>query len=167
MSNKALQDSGVSVNLLPYLVCKQLGVGELKPTGITLQLADRSVKIPKGEIEDVLIKVGEFIFPVNFVIFKTAPMENPSGQILVILGWPFLATSNALINYQSGSMKFTFRDMTIDHNIFNLEKHPNDHSDQPFDVNWIKRYQMNISKMKDPTSDVLTKGHNSMKWNNG
>jgi len=86
MSNKALQDSGVSVNLLPYLVCKQLGVGELKPTGITLQLADRSVKIPKGEIEDVLIKVGEFIFPVNFVIFKTAPMENPSGQIPVILG---------------------------------------------------------------------------------
>ena len=58
--DKALLDLGASVNLLPYSVYKQFGVGELKPTRITLQLADRSVKISKGEVEDVLIKVGEF-----------------------------------------------------------------------------------------------------------
>ncbi|KAM6553921.1 hypothetical protein CsatB_014683 [Cannabis sativa] len=46
--NKALLDLGASVNLLPYSVYKQLGLGELKPTSITLQLADRSVKIPRG-----------------------------------------------------------------------------------------------------------------------
>ena len=83
--DKALIDLGASVNLLPYLVHKHLGVGELKPTRITLQLADRSVKIPKGEVEDVLIKVGEFIFPVDFVILETAPVENPRGEIPVIL----------------------------------------------------------------------------------
>ena len=54
MINKALLDLGASVNWLPYSVYKQLGVGELKPTRITLQLADISVKIPKGEIKDVL-----------------------------------------------------------------------------------------------------------------
>ena len=50
---KALLDMGASVNLLPYSVYKQLGLGELKPIAITLSLADRSVKIPRGMIEDV------------------------------------------------------------------------------------------------------------------
>jgi len=63
--DKALLDLGASVNLLSYSVYKQLGVGELKPTRITLQLTDRSVKILKGEVKDVLIKIEEFIFPVD------------------------------------------------------------------------------------------------------
>ena len=83
--DKALLDLRASVNLLSYSVYKKLGVGELKPTRITLQLADRSVKISKGEIEDMLIKVGEFIFPVNFIIIETTPVENPGRQIPVIL----------------------------------------------------------------------------------
>ena len=81
--DKALLVLGASVNLLSYSVYKQLGVGELKPTRITLQLADRSVKILKDEVEDVLIKVGEFIFSVDFIVLETAPVENPRGQIPV------------------------------------------------------------------------------------
>ncbi|XP_062155199.1 uncharacterized protein LOC133863257 [Alnus glutinosa] len=57
---RALLDLGASVNLLPYSVYVQLGLGELKPTLVTLQLADRSVKVPRGIIEDVLIKVDKF-----------------------------------------------------------------------------------------------------------
>ncbi|RVW82030.1 Retrovirus-related Pol polyprotein from transposon 17.6 [Vitis vinifera] len=60
---KALLDLGASVNLLPYSVYKQLGLGELKPTSITLSLADRSVKIPRGIIEDVLVQVDNFYYP--------------------------------------------------------------------------------------------------------
>ena len=58
--DKSLLDLGASVNLLPYSMYKQLGLGELKPTNITLSLADRSVKIPKGIIEDVLVKIDKF-----------------------------------------------------------------------------------------------------------
>jgi hypothetical protein len=58
---RALLDLGASVNLLPYSIYLQLGLGELKPTSMTLQLADRSVKRPRGTIEDVLIKVDSFI----------------------------------------------------------------------------------------------------------
>ena len=47
---KALLDLGASVNLFPYSVYKQLGLGELRPTTITLSLADRSIKIPKGTV---------------------------------------------------------------------------------------------------------------------
>ena len=67
---KALLDLGASVNLLPYSVYKQLGLGELKPTTITLSLADRSIKIPKGTVEDVLIQVDKFYYPVDFVVIQ-------------------------------------------------------------------------------------------------
>ncbi|RVW61098.1 Transposon Ty3-I Gag-Pol polyprotein [Vitis vinifera] len=63
---KALLDLGASVNLLPYSMYKQLGLGGLKPTAITLSLADRSVKIPRGVIEDVLVQVDKFYYPVDF-----------------------------------------------------------------------------------------------------
>ena len=96
-------------------------MGELKLTRITLQSVDRSVKIPKGKVEDVLIKVGEFIFLVNFVVLETVLVENSRGRIPVIPGRPFLVTSNALINCHSGLIKLTFGNMTIDLNIFNLE----------------------------------------------
>jgi hypothetical protein len=71
---KALLDLGASINLLPYLVYLQLGLGELKPTSMTLQLVDRSVKIPRGIIEDVLIKVDKFYFPVDFIVLDTEPV---------------------------------------------------------------------------------------------
>ena len=69
--DKALLDLGASVNLLPYSVYQQLGLGELKPTNITLSLVDRSVKIPKGIVEDVLVKVDKFYYPVHFVVLDT------------------------------------------------------------------------------------------------
>ena len=73
--NKCLLDLGASLNLLPYSVYQQLGLGELKLTKVTLQLDDRSVKKSIGEIEDVLIRVGEFIFPVDFIVLETQPVN--------------------------------------------------------------------------------------------
>jgi len=83
---KALLNLGASVNLLPYSVYLQLGLGELKPTSMTLQLADRLVKIPRGIIEDVLVKVDKFYFPVDFIVFDTEPVQNFRIWIPVILG---------------------------------------------------------------------------------
>ena len=72
--DKGLLDLGASVNLLPYSVYTQLGLRELKPTSITLSLADRSVKIPKGIVEYVLVKVDKFYYPVDFVVLDTEPI---------------------------------------------------------------------------------------------
>jgi len=121
---KALLDLGASVNLLPYSVYLQLGLGELKPTSMTLQLADRSVKIPRGIVEDVLIKVDKFYFPVDFIVLDTEPVQNVGVQIPVILGRPFLATANALINCRTGVMKISFGNMTVELNIFDISKRP-------------------------------------------
>ena len=67
---EALCDSGASINLMPLSVVQRLSLGELTPTTITLQMADRSMAQPKGVLEDVLVKVGKFIFPANFVAIK-------------------------------------------------------------------------------------------------
>ena len=118
--DKTLLDLGASVNLLPYLVYKQLGLGELKPTNITLSLAKRSVKIPKRIVEDVLVKVGKFYYPVDFVVLDTEPIASGPNHVPIILGRPFLATSNAIINCRDGVMQLTFGNMTLELNIFQL-----------------------------------------------
>ncbi|RVW67927.1 hypothetical protein CK203_063503 [Vitis vinifera] len=121
---KALLDLGASVNLLPYSVYKQLGLGELKPTSITLSLADRSVKIPRGMIEDVLVQVDNFYYPVDFVVLDTDPIVKETNYVPIILGRPFLATSNAIINCRNGLMQLTFGNMTLELNIFYMCKKP-------------------------------------------
>ena len=118
--DKSLLDLGASMNLLPYSVFKQLGLGELKPTNITLSLADRSVKIPKGIVEDVLVKVDKFYYPLDFVVLDTEPIENGPNHVPIILGRPFLATANAIINCRNGVMRLTFGNMTLELNIFHL-----------------------------------------------
>ena len=119
---KGLLDLGASVNLLPYSMYKQLSLGELKPTPITLSLADRSIKIPKGTVEDVIIHVDKFYYPVDFVVLDTEPVAVGTNYVPIILGRPFLATSNAIINFRNGVMQLTFGNMTLELNIFHLSK---------------------------------------------
>ena len=118
--DKALLDLGASANLLPYSVYKQLGLGELKPTTITLSLANRLVKIPKGIVEDVLVKVDKFYYPVDFVVLDKESVAGRTNHVPIILGRPFLATSNAIINCWNGVMQLTFGNMTLQLNIFHL-----------------------------------------------
>ena len=110
------------MNLIPYSVYEQLGLGELKPTKTTLQLADRSIRIPRGVIEDVLVQVDKFYYPVDFIVLDTHPVIGTGAQIPVILGRPFLATSNAIINCRNGLVQISYGNMTLELNIFDLCK---------------------------------------------
>ena len=104
--DKALLDLGASVNLLPYSVYEHLGLGQLKPTNITLSLADRSVKIPKGIVEDVLVKVDKFYYPVDFVVLDTEPIASGPNHVPIILGRPFLAPLPKLVDRPKHIHKF-------------------------------------------------------------
>ena len=119
---KALLDLGASVNLLPFSMYQQLGLGELKPTTITLSLADRSIKIPKGIVEYVLIQVDKFYYPVDFLVLDTEPVAVRANHVPIILGRPFLVTSNAIINCRNEVMQLTFGNMTLELNIFHMSK---------------------------------------------
>src|SRR5438270_4900728 len=110
------------VVLLPYSTYCQLGIGDLTPTTMRIQLADHSIRIPRGIIEDVLIKVENFYFPVDFVVLDTEPTNDNISQVKIILGRPFLATANALINCRNGVMKISFGDMTLELNIFHVSR---------------------------------------------
>jgi hypothetical protein len=68
---RALLDLGASVNLLPYSIFQSLNLGELKPTSVTILLADRYVKVPRGIIEDMLVQVDKFIYHVDFIVLDT------------------------------------------------------------------------------------------------
>ena len=125
----SLVDLGASVNFLPYSVYVDLGLGELEPTNIILQLPDHSVKIPRGIVKDVLIQVDKFYFPVDFVVLDTQPMVNQGTQFPVILGRPFLATANAIIHCRGGLMTLSFGNMIVNLNIFIVIKGIGDEED--------------------------------------
>ena len=112
---KTLCDSGVSINLVPLSVVQKLSLGELAPTKIILQMADRSMAQLEGVLEDVLVKVGKFIFLVDFVVMK---MEE-DNQVPLLLGRPFLATGAALIDVQKGELTLRVGNEAVQ---FNLDK---------------------------------------------
>ena len=122
---KALCDSGASINLMPLSVVQRLCLGELTPTVITLQMADRSRAQPEGILEDVLVKFGKFVFPVDFVVMH---MEEDT-QVPLLLGRPFLATGAALIDIQKGELTLRVGDEAVHFNINRSLKHPNVESD--------------------------------------
>ena len=153
---KALLDLGASVNLLPYSMYKQLGLGELKPTSITLSLADRSIKIPKGTIEDVLIQVDRFYYPVDFVVLDTEPVAVGPNHVPIILGRPFLATSNAIINCRNGVMQLTFGNMTLELNIFHLGKRHMHSEEDDFEEVCILDTILEEQANQQQVQDILT-----------
>ena len=153
---KALLDLGASVNLLPYSMYKKLGLGELKPTSITLSLADRSIKIPKGTIEDVLIQVDKFYYPVDFVVLDTEPVAVEPNHVPIILGRPFLATSNAIINCRNAVMQLTFGNMTLELNIFHLGKRHMHSEEGDFEEVCILDTIMEEQAKEQQVQDILT-----------
>ena len=162
---KALCDSGSSINLMPYSITKKLSLGEITPTTVTLQMADRTLEKPEGIIEDVLVKVGNFVFPADFIILD---MEEDS----LLLGRPFLATGAALIDMQKGILTLRVGEETADFNLIrslrNLDIERDDlksvedvcinNSDFYYDCNdqlSINEKEMNFQYLEDFDSDSL------------
>ncbi|XP_026445208.1 uncharacterized protein LOC113345749 [Papaver somniferum] len=129
------------------LLTEQLGLGELKPTSTTLQLAERSVKVPRGVVEDVLVQIDKFYYPVDFIVLDTQPVVNDSNEIPIILGRPFLATANALISCRNSIMNLSFGNMTIELNIFDACKYPSGDDD-------IHEVSMNETIMQEKLSHL-------------
>ncbi|GKE53285.1 hypothetical protein Tco_1488441 [Tanacetum coccineum] len=92
--NKALIDLGASVSVMPLSTYTNLGLGNLTHTRMTIEIADRTIKLPKGIATDVLVRIGKFIFPVDFVILDIPEDDD----VPLILGRPFLSTAHAKID---------------------------------------------------------------------
>ncbi|GJU04194.1 mitochondrial proton/calcium exchanger protein-like protein isoform X1 [Tanacetum coccineum] len=92
--DNALADLGASVSVMPLSTYLNLGLGKLAHTKLTVELADRTVKYPKGIAENVLVGIGKFVFLVDFII-----LDMPEDfKVPLILERPFLSTAHAKID---------------------------------------------------------------------
>ncbi|XP_016740304.1 uncharacterized protein [Gossypium hirsutum] len=115
---KALSDLGASIYLMTMSIFRKLEIGKSKPTTVRLQLANQSYAHPEGKIEDVLVRVEKFIFPVDFLILECEADQDVS----VILGRPFLATGRIFIDVQKGELTIRVNDQQVTFNVFNSLK---------------------------------------------
>ncbi|GJY24355.1 hypothetical protein Tco_0398013, partial [Tanacetum coccineum] len=112
--DNALADLGASVSVMPLSTYLNLGLGELAHTKLTVELADRTMKYPKGIAENVLLGIGKFVVPVDFII-----LDMPKDvKVPLILGRPFLSTAHAKIDVfkrkitlRVGDKKIIFKSM--------------------------------------------------------
>nr|GEY58857.1 hypothetical protein [Tanacetum cinerariifolium] len=123
LTEHAFLDLGASINIIPASLVDKYDLGTLRKTDTIISLADRSTKIPRGILEDVIVKVDDFYYPVDFFVMDT---ESPYKDVQpnIILGRPFLATINARINCRTGAMDIAFGNRKLRLNVFNLLNSP-------------------------------------------
>nr|GEU29992.1 reverse transcriptase domain-containing protein [Tanacetum cinerariifolium] len=121
----ALADLDASINLMPLSIWKKLSLPELKPTRMTLELADRSITHPKGVAEDVFVKVGKFHFPIDFVVmdFEADP------RVPLILGRSFLRTSCDLIDLYREGITLWVNDEVVTFNLNQTTRYSSTYDD--------------------------------------
>ena len=118
---------------MPYSLFMQLGLGEPRPTCMSLQLADQSIKYPRGIIEDILVKVEDFIFPVDFVILDMAE----DREVPLILVRPFLATARVVINVGNDNLTLKIEEDQLTVKPFASLKQSLDFDDSCFSIDVI------------------------------
>ncbi|XP_070049582.1 uncharacterized protein [Nicotiana tomentosiformis] len=109
--DKSLCDSGASINLMPLSIYMKLEkeIEEIRSAPISLQLADQTTLIPEGIVEDVLVRVDKFVFPVDFIVVNME--ENKKAPF--ILGRPFLATGRAILDIHERKFMLRVGDETM------------------------------------------------------
>ena len=117
---RALCDLGSRMSLMPLSMCKKLDLGEMRPATVTLQLADHSLKYPRGVLEDVLIKVGDLHVSVDLVILE---MEKDT-HTPIILRRPFLAIVGCRIDEKNRKLSFDVGNDHVEFNSFKASKFP-------------------------------------------
>ncbi|GKD29100.1 retrotransposon protein [Tanacetum coccineum] len=92
--DKSLVDLVASVGVMPFSTYINLGLGVLSHTRLTIELADKTIKQPRGIAENVLVRIGKFVFPIDFIILDIPEDDD----VPLILGRPFLSTAHVKID---------------------------------------------------------------------
>ena len=90
------------MSLMPLSHYRRLHLQDLQPTIPSIQLTDRSMKRPMGILEDVLVQMGKFVIPYNFIVLDM----NESFQMYMILRMTYLDTARMAFNVQTGTILF-------------------------------------------------------------
>nr|GEW87689.1 reverse transcriptase domain-containing protein [Tanacetum cinerariifolium] len=151
-SCNALADLGASINLMSYSLYAKLSLETLKPTKMSVRLADRSFQYPVGIAELMLVKVGKFIFPADFVILEI----KEDSKVSLILGRPFLHTVDAVIQVKQKQLNLrVWTDRMIFHIDFTM-KHSYSNDDTCFSIGVIDEIlKEDFDALLDESSKIL------------
>ncbi|GKB20001.1 DNA-directed DNA polymerase [Tanacetum coccineum] len=148
-----LLNLGASRSLMPYTMYEKLGLGEPKPTRMSLELADMSIQYPRGIVENVLIKVDKFVLPIDFVI-----LDMPEdSRILIILGRPFLATVRAMIDVFHKKITLKVGDDEVVFDIERSIKKPSTEDDECYSI-------VDLNETINEETRVLEKHKRAIAW---
>jgi hypothetical protein len=153
-----LCDLGSLVSVLPSVASQILQLGTLKPTPMTLQLADRTLRKLVGILEDVPVQVGNFAYPVHFVVLE---MEDNAESM--IIGRPFLATAGAIIDMKGGTLKLQFGSEQAEFSMKHASHVPNVF-EQCHSIDVIERSVLETSpefEPQDPEAQVFVTAENT------
>ena len=117
----SLLDTGASINILPKAVFDHHHVGELQSFLVELCLADGSNRKPHGLVEDVIIRIEDYYFPVDFLVVDMK-MTKELIQASIILEQPFLATAKAVTDWGKGEVILKVGEHTMKVDINKLMK---------------------------------------------
>ncbi|KAL0319921.1 UNVERIFIED_CONTAM: hypothetical protein Sradi_5253600 [Sesamum radiatum] len=118
-------DLGASINVMPLAIYEYLNVGPQKETGVVLQLADRSIVYLEGVIEDVLVQVNKLVFPADFYVLDMTG-DNAPNSTSILLGKPFLKTSQTKIDVDAGILSMEFDNEVVSFIIGGVTQNSND-----------------------------------------
>ncbi|RYQ84712.1 hypothetical protein Ahy_B10g104177 [Arachis hypogaea] len=127
MFDRALCDLGASINLMPLSLVKRLQINEIMPTDVVIRLADKTKKQAIGVVENVLVKVGKYFLPADFVILD---MEE-SYTHPIILGRPVLATARALIDVEREELILRIHDEQLAFTVFKHSQETDQENKEP------------------------------------
>ncbi|KAI5338677.1 hypothetical protein L3X38_017949 [Prunus dulcis] len=157
---KAMLDLGASINLMPYSVYLQLGLEGLKAT--TISFADRSVKYPRGIVEDILVQVDKLIFPADFVLLDMEEALLHDCELPILLGRPFMAAAKTIVDVQNGLLTMTVLGETVQFKVFESLSHPSSSIDCcSIDVlDSLVFSKFLLAQSNDPLQYVLSQSQN-------
>ncbi|GJR04338.1 reverse transcriptase domain-containing protein [Tanacetum coccineum] len=151
-SCNALADLGASINLMPYSLYAKLSLETLKPTKMSVRLADRSFQYPVGIAKNMLVEVGKFTFPADFVILE---MEEDS-KVPLILGRPFLHTADAVIRVKQKQLNLGVGTKRMIFHIDSAMKHSYSNDDTCFSIDVIDEIlEEDFDALLDEGSEIL------------
>ncbi|GKD30497.1 reverse transcriptase domain-containing protein [Tanacetum coccineum] len=149
---QTFSDLGASINLMLYSLYAKLSPETLKPTKISVRLADRSFQYHVGIAENMLVEVGKFIFPADFVILE---IEEDS-KVLLILGRPFLHTADAVIRVKQKQLNLGVGTERMIFNIDSAIKHSYSNDDTCFSIDVIDEIlEEDFDALLDKGSKIL------------
>nr|GEY43403.1 hypothetical protein [Tanacetum cinerariifolium] len=108
--NKYCPHARASVSVMPFSTYTNLGLGNLSHTRMTIELADRTIKQPKGIATNVLVRIGKFVFPIDFVILDIPEDDD----VPLILERPFLSTTHVKIDFHKRKVTLRVEEEKID-----------------------------------------------------